>query len=46
MVSDGFACYIEKDENIFDGPFSTCCFGQNQEMVRLVPAPELQGAGA
>lgn len=44
MVSDGSAYYIEKDENILDGPFCTHCFDQNQEMVRLVPAPELQEA--
>jgi len=44
MVSDGSAYYTEKDENILDGPFCTHCFDQNQEMVCLVPAPELQEA--
>lgn len=44
LVSDGSAYYREKDKNVVDGPFCARCFDQNQEIVRLVAAPEPPGA--
>jgi len=44
MIVDGSAYFVKKGGNILDGPFCTCCFDQNQEKVRIVPADKPQGA--
>ena len=46
LVMDGSAYFVRKNGRIEDGPFCTCCFDQNQQMVRLVPTPKpVGGAG-
>jgi len=44
LIVDGSAYFVKKGGNILDGPFCTCCFDQNQEKVRIVPADKPQGA--